>query len=215
MSLKKILSEIEKELKERKDIKDELYDAMRRATRLSKQATFHVHRGQVEEAERKLKEAKQLFNKLDEIPPTHRELAHAGIVDAALQEYSEAWVFLKLVSEGTFIGPEKMGVPSTSYLLGLADVVGELRRRVLDSLRGGDVNEAERGLEYMELIHDELMGLEEALQGVSELRRKTDVARRIIETTRGDVTIEARRNSLEHSIRNLEKTIKAGKKKGR
>ncbi len=215
MSLKKILSEIEKELKERKDMKDELFDAMRKATRLSKQATFHVHKGQVKEAEKKLKEAKQLLNKLDEIPPPHRELASAGIVDAAFQEYSEAWIFFSLVGEGTFVGPRRILVPSTSYLLGLADVIGELRRRVLDSLRRGVVQEAEKGLEYMELVHDELMGLEEALQGVSELRRKTDIARRIIETTRGDVTIEVRRNSLEHSIKSLERTIRAGKKKGR
>jgi predicted translin family RNA/ssDNA-binding protein len=42
---------------------------------------------------------------------------------------------------------------------------------------------------------------------VPGLRRKCDVARRIIETTRGDITIEARRDQLEESIRKLEKIL--------
>jgi predicted translin family RNA/ssDNA-binding protein len=53
--------------------------------------------------------------------------------------------------------------------------------------------------------------MDEALRGVSELRHKTDIARRIVETTRGDVTIEVRRSSLERSIEKLEQTLKAEK----
>ncbi len=212
MSLSKILNKIERELSERKEVKDELYEAMRKATRLSKQAIFSAHKGQLKEAKKLLNDAKMLFGKLDAIPETHRELVHAGIVDSAFQEYAEAHIFLNLVEKGTFVTAEKIAVPSTSYLLGLADVVGELRRRVLDLLREGKVNEAERNLETMERIHDELMSMDEALHAISELRRKTDVARRLIEVTRGDVTIEVRRNSLERSIERLEKTMKAEKK---
>lgn len=212
MSMKNILGKIDKELKERKDVKDELYDSMRKATRLSKQAIFLVHKGQLKEAKKLLKETKSLFTKLDEIPVVHQKLVYAGIVDSAFQEYTEAHIFLRLVQNGKFVGPDKIGTPSTSYLLGLADVVGELRRRALDSLRKGDVKDAEKNLETMELIYDELIGMDEALHAVSELRRKSDVARRIIEATRGDVTIEARRSSLERSIKKLEKALKTEKK---
>ena len=215
MSLKMILSKIEKELKEREDIKDELYDAMRKATRLSKQAIFSVHKGQLEEAKKLLREAKKLFTTVNKIPLVHQKLAYAGIVDSAFQEYAEAHVFLKLAQDGEFVGPKKIGVPSTSYLLGLADVIGELRRRALDSLRKGDVDVAEKSLETMEFIYDELMIMDEALRVVSELRRKSDVARRIIEATRGDVTIEVRRSSLERSIKKLEKVLRAEEKQGR
>ena len=136
-------------------------------------------------------------------------------MDSAFQEYTEAHVLLNLVKNGKFVDPEKIRVPSTSYLLGLADVVGELRRRTLDSLRRGNLKNAEKSLENMEFIHDALMGLEKAPRSVSELRRKSDVARRVIEATRGDVTMEVRRNSLERSIRHLEKAIKAKTEKGR
>ena len=212
MSLRNILSKIHKELREREEIKDELYDAMRKATRLSKQAIFLVHKKRFREAEKLLKEIKKFFTKLDDIPPVHQKFLYAGIVDSAFQEYTEAHIFLELAQDGKFVGPKKIGAPSTSYLLGLADVVGELRRRALDHLRKGDTKVAEKSLETMELIHDELMVMDKALQFLSELRRKTDIARRIIEATRGDVTIEVRRSSLERSIKKLEKTISAKEK---
>ena len=211
MSLTRILSKIEKELKEREVVKDELYGAMRKATRLSKQATFSVHKGKMKEAKRLLTDAKGLFGKLDTVSKTHQELANAGIVDSAFQEYSEAHIFLELVENGKFVGAEEISVPSTSYVLGLADVVGELRRRALDFLRNGNVQSARKSLETMEIIIDELMSMDEALRAVSELRRKSDVARRIIEATRGDVTIEVRRSSLERSIKQLEKAIRSRK----
>jgi len=213
MSLKAILSEIEEELKERKEVKDELYDAMRKATRLSKQAIFLVHKRKFDKAKKMLQETKKLFGKRDEVPVAHKELVYAGIVDAAFQEYTEAHIFLKLVRDSKFVSPQKIGVPSTSYILGLADVVGELRRKALDSLREGDVKDAGKNLEAMELVYNELTGMDEAMHSVSELRRKIDIARRIIESTRGDVTIEVRRSSLERSIKGLEETLKTKKKK--
>jgi translin len=211
MSLKKIMSKIEQELKERENIKDELYDAMRKATRFSKQAIFLVHKGRLKEAKKLLSKTKKLFTKLNEIAEVHRKLVYAGIVDSAFQEYAEAHVFLRLVQDNRFVGPKKISVPSTSFLLGLADVLGELRRRALDSLRKGDVKAAEKSLETMELIYSEFMAMDEALRVVSELRRKSDIARRIIEATRGDVTIEVRRSSLECSIKKLEKALKTEK----
>ncbi|UCE96889.1 MAG: hypothetical protein JSV51_04700 [Candidatus Bathyarchaeota archaeon] len=211
MSLKKILSKIERELKERKEIKDELYDSMRKATRLSKQAIFSIHKGQFDEAKKLLKKAKSLFAKRNKILPVHRKLAYAGIVGSAFQEYTEASILLKLIEENKVVSPEEIDVPLTSYLLGLADIFGELRRRALDSLKTGDVKTAEESLETMELVFHELMAMDEALHSISELRRKSDIARRIIEATRGDVAIEVRRNSLERSIEKLERAMKMEK----
>lgn len=212
MSLKAILKEIEQEVKAREHIKDELYDAMRKATRLSKQAIFLVHKRKIVQARKTLGEAAESFAKVDDIPPAHQELRYAGIVHAAFQEYSEAHIFLNLAEKGAFTEPEEIEAPSIAYLLGLADVVGELRRKALDALREGDVKTAERDLETMELIHNEIMMMDEAPHRVSELRRKSDVARRIIEATRGDVTIEMRRNALARSIKDLEKALQAEEK---
>jgi translin len=210
MSLKKILKKIDEELKKRESIKDELYDAMRKTTRLSKQAIFMVHKDQLEDGKKLLKEAKKLFGKLAEIPSMNSELIYSGIVSAAFQEFAEANILLSLIENEKFVNPLQIEVPSTSYMLGLADVVGELRRKVLTSLRDGDVETSEKHLKTMELIFNELMAMDVGFR-VSEMRRKSDIARRIIEITRGDVVTEIRRTSLQNSITKLERSLKPEK----
>jgi len=75
-------------------------------------------------------------------------------------------------------------------------------------MRREDVKTAEDCLLLMESIYVELMSMDEAYMLVPGLRRKSDVARHLIETTRGDITIEARRSSLEKCMENLEKIVK-------
>jgi translin len=74
-------------------------------------------------------------------------------------------------------------------------------------IRKGNVEAAEKSLEQMEQIYSELTALDDAYIIIKGLRRKGDVARHIIEITRGDITIEVRRSALERSISKLEKTI--------
>jgi len=78
-------------------------------------------------------------------------------------------------------------------------------------LREADVEKAEKCLQIMDEIYTELMGMDEAYMLVPGLRRKCDIARRIIETTRGDVTQEARRSSLEKHLKRFEKMAKKRK----
>jgi len=57
----------------------------------------------------------------------------------------------------------------------------------------------------MDEIYVELMAMDESYMLVPSLRRKTDIARRIIEITRGDVTQEIRRSRLEKYLKRFEK----------
>ena len=123
---------------------------------------------------------------------------------AALQEYSEARIFLILVKESRFVTPTEINVPSIDYVLGLADVIGEYRRLALDNLREGEVKKGEECLEIMDQVFIQLLALDEAYMLVPGLSHKSDIARRIIETTRGDVTFEIRRKSLEDYLKILE-----------
>ena len=207
MNLGTILRKIDGELERRERIKNELYNSMRQATRLSKQAIFLTHRRQFDRANELLGEAAKLFSMLEDGTSQHREFAHANVVYAAFEEYAEAQILLSLLQEDKFVGPEEIHVPYTSYLLGLADVVGELRRAALDSLRREEIEIAEKHLERMELIYSKSISMDAAMHFVSELRRKTDVSRRTIEATRGDVTNEVCRNSLERSIKKLQTSI--------
>ena len=212
MSLKSILDRIQNDLTKREAVWEEIKRDMRRATRLSKQAILFVHQQRNDDATKLLGEADELFSKLRKVSKDYPDLVYTGMVDSALQEYVEAQTFLGLIEKDRFIDPEELGVPTISYVLGLADVVGEFRRRALDAIRRGDVDTAENCLQTMEHIFTELTGMDEGYLLVSGLRRKCDIARRIIESTRGDVTIEARRSSFEHSITELEETLRRKKK---
>ena len=94
---------------------------------------------------------------------------------------------------------------AADYTLGLADVIGEFRRFTLDALRQGNAKKGEDCLEKMEEIYIELMAMDEAFMLVQGLRRKCDIARRIIESTRGDVTQEVRRKELEDQLKCFKK----------
>ena len=67
-------------------------------------------------------------------------------------------------------------------------------------------NKEKINVDQMDESYIELMAMDEAYMLVPGLRRKCDVARRIIETTRGDVTQEVRREALENRLKKLEKT---------
>lgn len=204
-NLKSTLKKVKTELTKKDRIREKAHESMRQATSLSKQAILLIHQKRLDEAKKSLSEAKDIVARLQALANECPEIVYGGMFSAALQEYSEANIFLRLVEESRFLSPEEINVPSTDYVLGLADVVGEFRRLALDALREGDVKKGEKCLETMDEIFIELLALDEAYMLVPGLRRKSDIARRIIETTRGDITQEVRRKSLEDYLKRFER----------
>jgi translin len=212
-TLKSLLGQIQRELSHKDQLRHEAQEDMRKATSLSKQAILLSHQKKMEEAKKRIDKAKELILKLTDLSKEYPAMIYGGgMFSAALQEYAEARIFIGLVEEKRFKTPEEIGVPSIEYALGLADVVGELRRLSLDALREGDVAKGEKCLQMMDEIYVELEGLDEAYMLVPGLRRKNDVSRRIIEATRGDITQEVRRKLLEDHLSLFEKAPR--KRKG-
>ena len=211
-NLKMALEKVKDELTEIEKVRDDAHEKMRKATSLSKRATLLVHQKRLKDAKEEVENAKTIITGLQDLAEKYPPIVYGGMFSAALQEYAEANILIKLVEKHEFVSAEDLGIPADDYVLGLADVVGELRRLTLDALREGDVKKAEKYLETMDEIYIELLALDEAYMLVAGLRHKNDIARRIIETTRGDVTQEVRRKSLEEQLKRLEQ---AQKKKGK
>jgi translin len=207
-SLKRVLREVKNELERKEKVRQNVQTDMRKATSLSKQAILYIHQKKLREARKLVEKAGEIIQSLGKTSETCPEIVHGGLFNAARQEYSEANIFLRLVEESRFVTPEEVRVPSIDYVLGLADVIGEYRRLALDALREGNARKGENCLRTMDEIYVELMAMDEAYMLVPGLRRKCDVARKIIETTRGDITQEVRRNALEKHLRRLERTAK-------
>ena len=204
-TLKTILREVKKELVQKNKMRENAQESMRKVTSLSKQAILLIHQKRLEEAKKLIESSKEAISRLQELAKDYPQIIYSGMFSAALQEYSEANIFLGLIEESRFVTSKEINVPSVDYVLGLADVVGEYRRLALDALREGDAEKGEKCLKTMDEIYIELMALDEAYMLVPGLRRKCDVARRIIESTRGDVTQEVRRKALENYLRRFER----------
>ena len=104
-------------------------------------------------------------------------------------------------------GPQQLSLEPSTYLQGLAEAVGELRRRCLDALLHNRPAEAERLLVEMDDIYAVLVTMDYPDAITGGLRRLTDVARAIIERTRGDLTMSLRQSRLEGSLRGLEERL--------
>jgi translin len=103
--------------------------------------------------------------------------------------------------------PEEVGIDNAAYLCGLAEAAGELRRRVLDILRHGRYEEAERLMSVMDDIYGLLVTMDfpDALTG--NLRRITDMVRGVVERTRGDLTTTSQQEDLKRTLRSLEEKL--------
>lgn len=187
------------------EVRESAQQSMRKAISLSKQATLLIHQKRHEEAKKLIENSKEIILKLQALAKENPDIIYSGMFSAALQEHAEANIFLGLVTSSGFVTPTEINVPSVDYVLGLADVIGEYRRFTLDALREGDVEKSKESLKTMDEIYIELMAMDEAYMLVPGLRRKCDVARRIIESTRGDVTQEVRRKSLENYLKGFER----------
>jgi translin len=203
-TLKSILKEVKEELTQKDSVRENAQQNMRKATSLSKQSILLIHQKKYEKARKSIEDAKEIISKLQGSAKEYPSIIYSGMFSAALQEYAEANIFQGLIQDARFVTPAEVNVPVVDYVLGLADVIGEYRRLVLDVLREGDAEKAEECLKTMDEVYIELMAMDEAYMLVPGLRRKCDVARRIIETTRGDVTQEVRRKSLENYLKQFE-----------
>lgn len=159
-----------------------------------------VHRQEFELAQQLLEQARQVADAMRADLAEHPDLYFAGYTQDALKEFVEASATFALVQDRPLPEPEDMGIEYNTYLAGLAEAVGELRRHVVDRIRAGELSRGDRLMEMMDDIYDVLVTMDYPDAITAGLRRLTDVARGIIERTRGDLMIAARQEKLESAL---------------
>ena len=208
--LEKIAEQIRQKFDIRTAMRDQALAQARQLTRACSLAIRAVHRDDQEAMGANLTEAHALADKLRNELGNYPDLFYAGYTQDALKEFVEANVTCALIQNQPLQTPEELGVDESTYLNGLAEVVGELRRRTLDILRHGYSQEAERLLHYMDEIYSVLVTIDYPDAITNGLRRQTDLARGIIEKTRGDVTFSLRGEHLTQAIRKLSGQLNGG-----
>ena len=190
MNLDEISEHIRRRFDDRMRARERALPASRTAIRSCANAIRALHRGDLETAHRLMDEARASLDEGRDAVAEHPEIAFAGYLQDAQKEYAEARVTEVLVAAGTEVpSPEDLGVEDAPYLNGLAEAIGEARRHALDLLRGGSVDEAESVLAAMDDLYSVLVTIDYPDAITGNLRRSTDVARSLIEKTRGDLSV--------------------------
>lgn len=175
----------------------------------SSRAIIDVHTGRMKDAEKELLAAKSLLNSLKKSSdgPVSRYLVSPET------EFVEASAVIALAKGKPVPSIEALGTSPESYLLGLLDTVGELKRLVLDSIMHRKLASAKKYFGVMEELYSLCSPLAVYDHVVNGARRKIDVARMLVEDTRGLLAEEMGRESVNDSMARLERKI-SGRARG-
>jgi translin len=188
MDLKDLSDGIRVQLDAKMTAREQGLTSSRSAIRCCGNAIRAMHRYEFDGARELVDEAKSHLDVATSALADHPDMLHAGFVHDAQKEYAEARVTLALVTEGALPSPEEIGVPASAFLKGMAEAIGEVRRHLLDLMRKGELKRCEELLGSMDDLYFVLVSMDYPDGITFGLRRLTDVARSIIERTRGDFT---------------------------
>jgi translin len=160
----------------------------RRTIRLAGRAVGAVHRLDRPRATALLAESEEALRRAQEVLSPFPVVAYAGFLHDAEREFAEASLVMALVSREPLEGAGELRVGLAAWMNGLAEAASEMRRHLLDRLRAGELQEAERLLEVMEDIYDFLVGIDYPDAITGGLRRSADSLRAVLERSRGDLT---------------------------
>lgn len=176
----------------------------RELTRRAASAIRAVHRGEWEEADRTLQEAAQITARLRGLLAAHGWIYMAGFVQDAQKEYAEAQIARALIGGRPLPTPEDLGVEPVSYLNGLAESTGELRRHIVDAIRQDALDHSEKLLRVMDEVYDLLVTFDYPEAISMGLKRRLDVVRGVLERTRSDLTNAIRQEALRAALARAE-----------
>jgi translin len=199
------LSRISQDLRARFDAKtiarEETLTASRSSIRASANAIRAIHRGDLVEAHRLMEESRAALEAGRAASQrTQPDIYFAGFLQDAQKEYAEARLTEAVIVGAEAPPPDELGVEIAPYLNGMAEAIGEGRRAILDRLRRGEVADGERILASMDDIYSLLVTVDYPDAVTGNLRRSTDVARGILEKTRGDLTMSLVQGDLRDAL---------------
>ena len=200
MDLSKLSATLRDEFDAKTEARERGLAASRSAIRSCGNAIRAMHRYEAEDAIALIVEAQTYIDEARSALRTHPDVLFAGFVHDAEKEFAEAKITHALVTGDELPTPESIGVPPAAFVKGMAESIGELRRHILDLMRQGELKRCEELLGAMDDIYYVLVSMDYPDGITMGLRRLTDVARSIIERTRGDYTTSVIQSSLRQAL---------------
>lgn len=182
------LGNIRAELDDRFRAREVAVTRGRSLIRAAANAIRALHRQEWDVADAKIAEADSIRDEILAGMADQPAMLQANFVTDATKELAEAHITRALFRGEALPGPLELAIDPIPWLHGLGEAVGEVRRRMLDLLRAGSIEEAEALLGKMDSIVDHLAQMDYPDGMTHGLRRTTDVARSLTERSRADLT---------------------------
>ena len=179
----------------------------RRITRNSGDAIKAIHRGEWDQAQQLIDGTRELIKQVNGLLKDFPDIYYSGYVGNAQTEYVEVSILSATLQGRRTPSPDELEVDYAAYLNGIGDTIGELRRHILDLIRTGRPEAGEEYLGMMDELYTELMSFDYPDAITHGLRKKTDVARSLIERTRGDLTNGLQVKELKKAMSDFERRI--------
>jgi translin len=210
LDLGALSSSFQRRFEEKTAAREKALSASRRSIRASANAIRAIHRRDFEQAEQLMADSRAALDGGKEAVADQLDVYHAGFLQDAQKEYAEARLTNAVVRDADLPSPDDLNVELAPYLNGMAETIGEARRAILDLLRRGEIAESERILAAMEDMFYVLVSMDfpDAITG--NLRRSADVARGIMERTRGDLSITLVQRNLQEALERHARGLRDG-----
>jgi len=200
MELNEVSEQIRKRLDAKSQAREKGLRSSRQAIRECANSIRATHRAEWELAQELMGAARRSLDDAQAAMEPFPDIYYAGFLQDAEKEYAEARSTFALITDGELSTPEELRIGDAPYLNGLAEAIGELRRHILDIMRRGNLERGEQLLGAMDDIYYVLVSMDYPDAMTGGLRRTTDVARSIMERTRGDLSLTLVQRGLTDTI---------------
>jgi translin len=207
VDLTAIAADIRKRFDAKNGAREKGLAASRHAIRFCANSIRAVHRGEMDLARELQAQAREQLDAARDAMRPYPDIYHAGFLHDAEKEYAEALATYAFINEEELPSPEEASVGDAAYLNGLSEAIGEIRRHLLDIIRHGDLERGEQLLAAMDDIYYVLVSMDYPDAITGGLRRSTDVARSIMERSRGDLSITIVQRGVQDAIERARQQI--------
>lgn len=208
-SLDDIVHGLRQKLEVKNAVRDATLGRSRELIRLSANSIRASHRGDFDQAQALLSQARDLAREMREAVADHRDLYYAGYTQDALKELAEAHITYAIIRDEPLPAADTLQIEPPAYLNGLGEAMGEMRRHVLDLIREARLERAEAVLTIMDEAYWHLVTIDFPSAITSDLRRTTDMVRGVLERTRADLTTSQEGARLRDALQRFEERLSA------
>ena len=210
MMLTNVQTDMEKINKKFKDVEERrnaIIKGTRDATILCSKAIVSLHSHKKKESMEYIEKAKNLLQQFRELGKDDLQ----KYLYIAEQEYVEAFCLFSIAEDSVIPGMKSLEVSDVSYVMGLLDCIGEIKRMIIDKIRAEGTSNVNALFELMDKIYGTVYPLAVYDNLMPGLRKKLDVSRILIENVRAIITEEQRRTKMIEMLEHFEEKITASK----